>query len=63
MPQNIQHFRIISDKNLDYQWSLYLENGIDNEEFMEAQKINLKNYWSQFLERPYGCHKDTISFN
>lgn len=50
----MQHFRIQSDKNLEYQWSLYLRQDSsdeENEEFLEAQKINLKDQWQSFLEK------------
>jgi hypothetical protein len=50
----VQHFRIQSDKNLEYQWSLYLRQDSseeENEEFLEAQKVNLKEQWQYFQDK------------
>ena len=66
LPPAPQHFRIQSERTLDYQWSLYMlsaQAGDGGEEFLEGQKVNLKPQWTEYLKTRPAFQETSIEFN
>jgi hypothetical protein len=54
-----------TEKNMDYQWSLYfpkMEEDGETEEFVEGQKVNLKHGWSDYHSKKHIYHEMHFNF-